>query len=186
MPAAEAARDEVDEEDHVRHEADGVERVLDVERLAARSRRGAVEAGGRRGAAALARSAGPAAPRQRGQQRARARRGRTRSRRGPGAAAAAPRARGDDAETDAGEDGAAREPAPRRPARAAARWARPATISAPPATPEAKRQTKNHENDSGSAQAKNATVASAIIARSTRRRAAARAPCDGAQSAPAR
>ncbi len=55
----------------------------------------------------------------------------------------------------------------------------------PPASPEAKRQTKNHENDSGKAQAKNATVASAIITRKIVA-AAARAAMDGARSAPAR
>ena len=58
-------------------------------------------------------------------------------------------------------------------------------INAPPASPEAKRQTKNHENDSGMAHAKNATVASAIIARRIVT-AAARAAMDGARSAPAR
>ena len=41
------------------------------------------------------------------------------------------------------------------------------TMRAPPATPEARRQTKNQANGSGTAQAKNATVASAIMARRT-------------------
>jgi hypothetical protein len=40
------------------------------------------------------------------------------------------------------------------------------TMSTPPATPAARRQTKYHANDSGAAHAKKAAVASAIMARS--------------------
>ncbi|KFG98294.1 hypothetical protein GQ56_0104340 [Burkholderia paludis] len=49
------------------------------------------------------------------------------------------------------------------------------TISAPPDNPEANRQTKNHGNDTGSAQATNASVASSIIARMTALRSEIRA-----------
>ena len=59
------------------------------------------------------------------------------------------------------------------------------TISAPPDTPAAKRQTKNHAKDSGWAQAKNDAAASSIIARSTTATGAAPA-MRGAASAPAR
>ena len=59
------------------------------------------------------------------------------------------------------------------------------TITTPPATPEAKRQRKNQAKDSGSAQAKKATVTSAIMPRSIRG-APARRASDRAQSAPPR
>ena len=59
------------------------------------------------------------------------------------------------------------------------------TINAPPDSPAAKRQTKNHVKESGEAQAKKLAVASTIIARSTWG-AEARAAMAWASSAPAR
>ncbi|MNF93771.1 hypothetical protein D3C84_764570 [compost metagenome] len=54
---------------------------------------------------------------------------------------------------------------PRREAGTCARTVGAAsTISAPPAVPERKRQAKNHAKDTGQAQAKNARLASNIIA----------------------
>ena len=59
------------------------------------------------------------------------------------------------------------------------------TISTPPASPAAKRQRVNHRNDQGVAQAKKASVASAIIARSATGAGTA-AVTRRASSAPAR
>lgn len=75
---------------------------------------------------------------------------------------------------------------PRRAGGTCARIAGAAsTISAPPDTPEAKRQTKNQRNDNGAAHATNASVATSIIARSTAVEPARRAS-QPATSAPAR
>lgn len=59
------------------------------------------------------------------------------------------------------------------------------TMSAPPASPEAKRQTKNQAKENGTAQAKKAAVASSSIALSNRG-AGARAASGRPSSAPAR
>jgi len=78
---------------------------------------------------------------------------------------------------------------PTMPRRAVGTWASTvgaaSTISTPPARPAEKRQAENQANDSGAAQARNAAVASSIMARSTtlRRRRAASGRAD---SAPAR
>lgn len=78
---------------------------------------------------------------------------------------------------------------PARPRRAGGTWGSTmgaaSAMSAPPATPAPRRQAKYQENDSGVAQAKNATVASASMARSTSTPPAFRAIA-GASSAPAR
>ena len=58
------------------------------------------------------------------------------------------------------------------------------TISTPPATPDARRQTKNHANASGTEQAKKAAVASSIMARRIET-GPKRAASDDASSAPA-
>ena len=77
---------------------------------------------------------------------------------------------------------------PARPRRAGGTCGRTvgaaSTMRAPPATPDARRQTKNQANDSGTAQAKNATVASAIMVRRVAT-GPQRDASDDARSAPA-
>jgi hypothetical protein len=78
---------------------------------------------------------------------------------------------------------------PATPRRSGRTWGKTvgaaSTMSTPPATPAARRQTRYHANDRGDAHAKNAAVAKAIIARRSST-ASTRAASHRASSAPAR